>query len=200
MSDLTIICVAYKRYENIRVLVHCLFAQTTQNFKLIVLHDGYDKRMDDILGEYKKTYPNFDYHFSETRYNDYGHSLRDYGLTLVDSKYVLITNDDNYYCSKFLELMFDAAESQSADIVMCNMIHSHMNPGGRLQMPYKHFETGAVRGSIDIGCFIARSDLAKRVGFRDKTHDGDATYFEDLMNVAPGLKIAKVDNVLFVHN
>jgi len=39
-------------------------------------------------------------------------------------------------------------------------------------------------------------------GFRDKTHDGDATYFEDILRQKKGkaLKVAKISRVLFVHN
>jgi len=86
------------------------------------------------------------------------------------------------------------------DIVMCDMIHSHNKPGGRKQAPYNFFETRPQRLSVDMGCFMARSALAKQVGFRDKTHDGDATYFEDIVRAAGTPKVVKVPHVLFVHN
>ena len=46
MKEITVICVAYKRYKNIPVLIHSFFAQTLQNFRLIVIHDGYDADME----------------------------------------------------------------------------------------------------------------------------------------------------------
>lgn len=200
-KQLTVICVAYKRHKEILVLIHSFLAQTLQNFKLIVLHDGYDQEMYQILSELKQKNPDvIDYFFSETRYNDWGHSLRDIGIRLADTEYVLITNDDNYYCPVFLELMFKAIETYHADIVMCDMIHSHNQPGGRLQPPYSLFQTSPERCSMDIGCFIANTQLAKKVGFRDKGHDGDATYFEDLLRIKSGVRVAKVNQVLFVHN
>jgi GT2 family glycosyltransferase len=119
---------------------------------------------------------------------------------MASAKYILITNDDNYYCPVFLEQMLKSMQEADADIAMCDMIHSHNNPGQRPQPPYKLFETKPLRGSVDIGCFIARTDLAKKVGFRDKSHDGDATYFEDIVHAAKIPKIVKVDRVLFVHN
>jgi len=201
MKEITIVCVSYQRYKNIPVLIHCFLAQTLQNFKLLVLHDGYDATMDGILGRFKQEYPDiFDYKFSDVRYNDYGHSLREKGIGMLDTEYVLLTNDDNYYCPKFLEYMFGAIHAHKADIVMCDMIHSHNQPGGRPQLPYNLFVTMPKGGSMDIGCFIARSELAKKVGFRDKTHDGDATYFQDIVQATPGIRIAKIDHVLFVHN
>lgn len=203
MSDkqLTIICVAYKRYKNIPILIHALLAQSLQNFRLIVLHDGYDEEMHKILDAFKCKHPDvIDYVFSEERYNDWGHTLREIGIRMADTEYLLITNDDNYYCPVFVANMFAALHAHKADIVLCDMIHSHNQPGGRSQPAYALFETAPQRCSIDIGCFIARTELAKKVGFRDKSHDGDATYFEDLINVKPDVRIVKVNQVLFVHN
>ncbi|MBL8644076.1 MAG: glycosyltransferase family 2 protein [Rhodospirillaceae bacterium] len=203
MKEITVICVAYRRYQNIPVLIHAFLAQTLQNFRLIVIHDGYDAEMDNLLKPYQAAHPDvFSYRFSETRFGDYGHSLRDMGIKMADTEYILLTNDDNYYCPKFLEYMFTPMRQWPAppDIVMCDMIHSHNRPGGRPQAPYNFFETKPARFSVDMGCFIARTALAKQVGFRDKTHDGDATYFEDLLKAAGNAKIAKIPHVLFVHN
>lgn len=200
-SELTIICVSYRRYKEIPVLIHSFLAQTVQNFKLIVLHDGYDKEMYHLLSEFKERNPGVvDFLFSDERYDDWGHTLRDIGIKMVDTEYLLITNDDNYYCPVFIENMFAAIKSYQADIVLCDMIHSHNQPGGRQQHPYSLFQTAPQRCSIDIGCFIVRTELAKHAGFRDKGHDGDATYFEDLINLKEDVRISKVNQVLFVHN
>ena len=198
---LTVICVAHRRYRNINVLVHSFLTQTIQNFKLIILHDGYDEEMHQVLDEFKCRYPDvIEYRFSEIRHNDWGHSLRDMGIQIAQQEYLLITNDDNYYCPIFLESMFRALEVNNADIVMCDMIHSHSNPGGRPQLPYSLFQTAPKRLSVDIGCFIVKTELAKKVGFRDRGHDGDATYLEDLIGAKKDIRIAKVNQVLFVHN
>ncbi|MBP6674977.1 MAG: glycosyltransferase family 2 protein [Vitreoscilla sp.] len=199
--DLTVVCVSYKRYENIPILIHSFLAQTLQSYKLLIIHDGYDAKMDGILSRYKAEYPSkVDYLFTEQRYNDWGHSLRDMGIGLAETEYILITNDDNYYAPKFLELMLPDMKAKQADIAMCNMVHSHHNPGLRPQPSYMPFETRPERGSLDMGCFIARTALAQQVGFRDKGHDGDATYFEDLVKAAGNARLLKVERTLFVHN
>ncbi len=198
---ITVVCVSYRRYKNIPILIHSFLAQTLQNFRLHIIHDGYDKQMHNLLKKFKAQYPDIiDYEFTQKRYNDYGHTLRDIGIQKANTDYILITNDDNYYCPKFLEYMFDCVNVHNADIVMCDMIHSHDRPGGRNLPPYSFFETRPARLSVDIGCFIAKSDLAKKVGFRDKTHDGDASYFEDLVSLRPTPTIVKMPRVLFVHN
>lgn len=201
---LTVICVAYKRYRNLPVLIHSFLAQTLQNFKLIVIHDGYDSQMASLLTPYREQYPEeFDFCFSQQRYNDYGHSLRDMGIQLAQTEYLLITNDDNYYAPKFLEYMFMPILQQPEDppeIVFCDMIHSHMNPGVSRQLPYNPFPTRPERNHIDMGCFIAKTALARQVGFRDKGFAGDATYFEDLVRAAGQPRIVKIPMTLFVHN
>lgn len=201
MVELTVVCVSYQRYRNIPVLIHCFLAQTVQNFKLLVLHDGFDSRMSNLLHDFKDRYPGvIDFKFSEQRHNDYGHSNRAWGIELADTPYILLTNDDNYYCPVFCEWMFKAIHEANADIGMCDMLHSHDRPGGRPQAPYRYFETAPKRLSVDIGCFIAKTELAKKVGFRDKTRDGDATYFEDLMRASGRGRFVKVPNALLVHN
>lgn len=199
--ELTIVCVAYKRYQNIPVLIHCLLAQTVQNFKLLILHDGYDQEMDELLSQYKSRHPQLlDYAFTQVRHNDYGHTLRELGIQMTQTPFLLLTNDDNYYCPVFVEKMFQALSAHQADLVLCDMIHSHNNPGGHAQPPYSLLKTAPQPGLIDIGCFIVKTELAKGVGFVDKGHDGDATFFMDLLRTNPAIRIAKVNQVLFVHN
>ncbi len=203
-QELTIVCVAYKRYRNLPVLIHSLLAQTLQNFKLIVIHDGPDAEMAELLAPFQDSHPDLiSVLFTDQRFNDYGHSLRDIGIRLADTEYVLLTNDDNYYVPRFLEYMFIPVHAQNAngpDIVYCDMIHSHNNPGVRKQLPYNHFETRPERNYIDVGCFLARTELAKKVGFRDKGFAGDATYFEDLVAAVDEPNLVKIPMTLLVHN
>jgi hypothetical protein len=53
-----------------------------------------------------------------------------------------------------------------------------------------------------MGAAAVRGELARRAGFRDKTHDGDATYFEDVARarLPDKLSICKISQVLLVHN
>ena len=199
--QVTVVVAAYRRYEQLPVLIHSFLCQTLQNFKLLILHDGPDERMQALLEDYGQRHrERIGYAFSPVRHNDYGHSLREWGITLAQTPYLLITNDDNYYAPRFLEYMFAAIERQNLDVVMCNMIHSHENPGRRRQSSYKLFVTHPHKFEMDIGCFIVRTSYAKQTGFRDKTHDGDGTYFEDILQCTPPPRVGKVARVLFVHN
>jgi hypothetical protein len=115
---------------------------------------------------------------------------------------VLLTNADNYYIPHTVRFLTEAALSTRADVLMFDMVHSHDRPGGRTLPAYSFFATSYARGSIDMGSAVVRGELARRAGFKDRTHDGDATYFEDVARARlPGsLSICKIPRVLLVHN
>lgn len=199
---LTIYVVSYRRYTQIACLIHSLQAQTMPAFHLVILHDGPDFEMLQLLSKLsRETALSFEFRFSRVRHNDYGHSLRAEAIQVCDTDYILLTNDDNYYVPKFAELMLTAATRHDLDMVLCDMVHSHDRPGGRPVGSYAAFPTHPSAGNVDIGCFITRTERAKRVGFRDKRSIGDATYVTDLMALGPDLmRWAKVEKILFVHN
>src|SRR5215217_2141977 len=106
---LTIVCASYRRYEHLPILIHSIMAQTIQNFRLLILHDGPDERMHSLLIRYQNEFPDrMRFMFTEKRYNDYGHSLRDLGIKEADGEFILITNDDKYYSPQFIEFMMQA--------------------------------------------------------------------------------------------
>jgi SAM-dependent methyltransferase len=199
---LTIYVVAYRRYAQIACLVHSLQAQTMPAFHLVILHDGPDFAMLALLSKLsRETTLSFEFRFSRTRHNDYGHSLREQAILDCDTDYILLTNDDNYYVPTFVELMVTAAQRHDLDLVLCDMVHSHDRPGGRPVGSYAAFPTHPSAGNADIGCFITRTDRARRVGFRDKASEGDGTFIADLIALGPALmRWGKVDKILFVHN
>jgi len=204
-KDITIVCVAYKRYTQIPVLIHSFLCQSLQNWKLHIIHDGYDQKMDELLQPYQEKYPQIHYEFTPSRHNDYGHTLREIGIQKADTEFILITNDDNYYVPEFLKLMFREISARQLDMVLCDMVHSHLSGGDGSKVynadQYGCLSTFPKKFMIDIGCFIVRTELAKRVGFKDKSFIGDGTFVEDLIaGAGDSMKIGKLRKVLFVHN
>lgn len=197
-----VICVAYKRYGPLKVLVQSWLNQTADNWILRVLHDGPDVEFSRIMTEFgAASSGRISFEQSHERHNDYGHSLRAVGLDGARGEYVLLTNDDNYYVPRCLEYLNEAIDKTQADVVIYDMIHSHPRPGGRQLPSYSYFQTGYSRLCIDIGAAVVRAELARAAGFRDRSHDGDATYFEDVTRAGGGkISVCKIPRVLFVHN
>lgn len=201
MKSLFIGVVAYQRPEALHVLLRSLLAQTNQDFFCKVYHDGYDPKIELILRAYRDEYPEqIDFEFTPTRYNDFGHSLRQMAINDAQGDYLLITNDDNYYVPVFIENMIARARKDDSDLVLCDMVHSYDRPGRRDQIPYNFFETFPRKFNIDVGAMVARTEIAKLVGWRDLRSVGDGTYCDDIVASKDHIKISKVSQILFVHN
>lgn len=201
-TTLHVIAVAHQRHGELRVFVQSWINQTAPNWKLTVIHDGPDEKFDAIMASYIQQEPQrIQAWCTSTRFNDYGHSLRALGLQDIQGAYVLLTNADNYFIPKALAFINQALqESQGeADVVTFDMVHSHERPGGRALPAYSAFAVQYRPGAIDISAAIVRDELAAQAGFRDTTHDGDATYFQDIQAIRP-LRIHHIPRILFVHN
>ncbi|MGF1501751.1 MAG: glycosyltransferase family 2 protein [Paracoccaceae bacterium] len=198
-----VIAVAFQRFGELEVFVRSLQNQTAANWGLTVIHDGPDPEFTAIMndlcaaGEY-----DIDHFCTEQRYGDWGHSLREIGLARTRGDFVILTNADNYFIPRTVEFLNEYFRTRNPDALVFNMVHSHRNAGVRRCEPYSFLETHYRRFYIDISAALIRSELAARAGFRDKSHDADATYFEDVAAVKEGgpLVVGKIPNILLVHN
>jgi glycosyltransferase involved in cell wall biosynthesis len=198
-----IIAVAYRRFGELKVFVQSIINQSSDNWHLTIYHDGPDENFTSIMNDFIKLKPDqISFFCTPKRYNDYGHSLREIGLNHALGDYVLLTNADNYFIPKAVEFLTEGINKTKADIILFDMIHSHKRPGGRPLPAYSFFETFMRRNSIDISSAVIRKEIATAIPFRDKSFNGDATFFEDIQEKFKhsNLSIAKIKRVLFVHN
>jgi hypothetical protein len=196
-----IICVTYKQSGSLKVFVQSILNQTNSNWTLNVIHDGFDEEFEQLMSQYSSADTRIRYKCTQIRHNDWGHSLRDEGIQSLNGDYVLITNGDNYYVPVFIQNVTERILNNNPDVVMFDMIHSHEFPGGRNIPSYSYFKTEFSRCNIDMGAAVVKSSLARQTGFKDLTHDGDATYFEGIQALkGTNIRIEKIDKVLFVHN
>ncbi|WP_394790931.1 glycosyltransferase family 2 protein [Rhodoferax sp.] len=199
---LTIVVVAYMQPKALECLLASLRCQTVQNFDVIVIHDGPNVETRQVVSRYSSEEPDkYKYIETTTRYNDYGHTLRDMGITEAQGEFILITNGDNYYAPRMVEFMFEAIDAKTLDFAMWDIVHSHTCPGITRQPSYCNFSIYPIREFVDIGSFMVKTAIAKQVGFRGKLHSDDALYVEDIL-ARPGatLRIGKVHKTLMVHN
>ena len=181
-AKIHILAVAYLRLGELKVFVQSILNQSSDDWFLTICHDGPNDEFNSIMENYVASGSNnIKFFHTETRFNDYGHTLHDLMLKEIKGEYVLLTNADNYFIPKAIEYLKNCINETNADVIIYDMIHSHNRPGGRLLPPYSFFETDFNRLSIDVSAAIVNETLAGKVGFRDKTHDGDATYFEDVL-------------------
>lgn len=140
MAKIHAIAVAFQKFGELKVFVQSWLNQTHSNWLLTVIHDGPDEEFDAIMQEYKRQAPDkIEYYATKTRFNDYGHSLRELGLGDIKGEYVLLTNADNYFIPKAVEFLNAALTQNQPDVVMFDMVHSHDRPGGRDLPAYSFF-------------------------------------------------------------
>ena len=190
-----IIAVAYERAIPLRILIDCFLVQTSPNWELYIIHDGYPPSpVQDIINLYSDDRIKFV--CSEKRYGQYGHPNRRQLLEKMTGTYedfILMTNDDNYYVPLYIEYMLQQA-TRLVGIVSCNTVHSHFQ--------YKMHESKLAQNHIDMGAFIVRFPIAKAVGFKYNDFGADGKYAVECANAcrANNLEVIHIDKPLFVHN
>ena len=60
----------------------------------------------------------------DKRYNDWGHTPREFGKQMSECQYVIMTGDDNYYTPNFVHELELRTESNPG-MVYWDMVHSH---------------------------------------------------------------------------
>lgn len=203
---LHVIAVAHRRLPELRVFVQSWINQTSNDWSMTIIHDGECTEFSSLMREKHYSHPSIEHFCTKNRHNDYGHTLRNKGLKQATGTYTLLTNCDNYFVPKTVELISKAyaqslrESSEAPDIFIFDMIHSHNNPGLRRQPPYSYFEVEFKPYCIDISSAIVKTELAKAVGFRSKLQDGDQTYFDDIAERRKNVSVKKINHVLLVHN
>jgi hypothetical protein len=127
----------------------------------------------------------------------WGHPNRQMGLkqlALNHHDYVLITNDDNIYVPVFVEYFLKECKRGDVGFVYCDTIHSYMK--------YEILKTELRENYIDMGSFIVKVDVAKRVGFNYIHLSADGLYAEQCANYCRlrRLAIIHIQKPLFIHN
>lgn len=192
---LHVIIPAYCKPIPLRGLIDSFKLQTNPNWRLHIIHDGpAPVAVKDIVVSYRDSRISF----CETAkvMGSYGHPNRRTMLeSLPDSSkdWVLMTNHDNYYVPRFVQYFLSLCDS-TVGMVYCNTIHSHYS--------YSLHYSKLTEAGIDMGAFIVRLDVAKKVGFNYLHFAADGRYAMECRELCEttDLQIKYINKFLFVHN
>lgn len=195
---LNVICVAYKRTLPLKILINAFLNQSDPRWRLFIIHDGpASEDLHQMLAQHKDV--RILYQQTETLNGSWGHPNRRAMLGKMPFNhrdFVLITNDDNYYVPTFVEVMLKHAGKRANPVgmVFCDTLHNYTG--------YEVLHTSIRRGRVDMGSFIVRNDVAKKVGFNFDDFDADGIYAEQCSAYCRRYKIGVVyvPKCLFVHN
>lgn len=177
-------------------LACALKAQTWPHWRAHIIHDGPTASLPSVPGllAFLAADRRFTYESTFERKKQFGHPHRQRALDILTAQcdWVGLTNQDNYYCPSYMEMMLGEAYAakKPVDFCYCDMVHSH-----RLWRP---LSTRPAKSHLDLGAWLARSELVRQVPFDRTGFAADGEYIDRLVKRAKG--ITKVNATLFTHN
>jgi len=201
-----IISVTYNHGYKLKCFIDSIRSQSSNNWRLNIIHDGNGELFESTKKDLEKNgyldHPHIHFKATEQRYNDYGHTLRDFGLQnpISQSDYTVITNADNYYVPEWLSILNNWID-RDLDFIMWDCVHNHI---GNYQFdricPYGLCTSNIRESSLDMGAAAIKTKIAQKVGFKYSHFEGDWGYFSDCLKFCEKDKIGKIPSILFTHN
>jgi hypothetical protein len=201
-----IIAVTYDHGYKLKCFIDSILSQSSNNWRLHIIHDGggklYESTKLDLENDGYLKDERIVFSKTSERFNDYGHSLRKFGLEnpISDSEYTVITNCDNYYVPEWISFVNNAIV-KDPDFIMWDCVHNHSgNTAFDRINPYGLCVSKLHEGHIDIGSVALKTNIASKVGFKHIDFHADWLYFEECLEHCDSEKIKKIPCILFVHN
>jgi hypothetical protein len=169
--------------DRLKLFVLSMQRQRYDNWELVAVTDGPNETAARLVAEIND--PRIRLIETEKRLGRWGHPYRQRGLDACRGDYIGMSNDDNYYVPGYIEQMLNALGS-TADVALCEALHSYS--GWQVVVP-----------GTDLGAWIARASLVRKVPWPGLDYTSDRDYLRSLLALAPG-RVATVARPLFIHN
>lgn len=193
-----IVVPTYNGGSKLEVIINCFLSQTSKNWQLTIVSDGREPDTENIMEKYPQD--NISYHHLHTRYNDWGHTPREYGIYQSESPWTILTGFDNYYVPTFLETFESISkEYPNCEFMFCDFILNHLRNG----IPYNGYVNSKMEVNyIDIGNFATSTSILKEVGFKSREFVADWKLVESIIPVLKRRKslVLKIPQTLYIHN
>jgi glycosyltransferase involved in cell wall biosynthesis len=195
-----IVVPTYNHKHKLEVIINCFLSQTVSDWMLTIVSDGPpDIEYNTIIERYSDI-DNISFHYLHKRYNDWGHTPREYGLYQGDSEWTVMTGYDNYYVPTFIEEFSRVSQNiDNCEFIFCDLIHNHLRDGISYN---KYMDSKLEVDHIDIGNFATKTSTLREVGFPFRSFAADWELVKVLKSVISekGGNIVKLNQTLYVHN
>lgn len=122
MKDISIIVPIYNAEKYISKCVDSLINQTKQELEFILINDGSTDKTEEIIKKYQdkriKYFKNKNQGIGKTR---------NFGIEKAKGKYIMFLDSDDFLEENACELLYNKAESNNLDIVICNFYKLYDN-------------------------------------------------------------------------
>lgn len=193
MKKIEFIIPTYNRPHHLMCTISSIFAQRSDKWKIHVVADCPPEGTLDKIIDFYKDDERIKFTILPERYNDWGHTPRNYGLEHATEEWVLMTGEDNYYAPVFVDHFIDKITPNS-HFIYCDMIHNWTD------FQYFHIKCQPKWGQIDIGNFIVRTNFAKQLKLDATNMQADGKFVEEYLQKFPNGVIKYIEKPLYVHN
>jgi glycosyltransferase involved in cell wall biosynthesis len=182
----------YSRTHHLMTLLNSLCAQSSNKWIAHVVADCPPEGTLDRIIEFFKDEPRIKFTILQERYNDWGHTPRNYGVQQASEEWVVMTGEDNYYVPTFVEEFLKHA-NHNTHFVFCDMVHNWVN------QDYIYVPCAPVYGRIDIGNFMTKTKNAKQLKLNVSLAAADAVFVDEYLKKFIGV-VRHISKILYVHN
>lgn len=113
---ISIVCIVFNTEKWLKECLNSIYAQTIQNFELVVVNSGSDEATTKLLEEYIEKKENVNYIKSEK--NIGGAAAGNLGIKAASGKYVILMDSDDVLPKTALENLLHTAQSNQCDVVI----------------------------------------------------------------------------------
>jgi glycosyltransferase involved in cell wall biosynthesis len=193
MAKIEFIIPTYQRTDHLMCIISSIRAQRSGRWKIHVVADCPPEGTLNGIMDYFKDDSRIKFTILPERYNDWGHTPRNYGLEHATEDWVIMSGEDNYYTPIFVDNMLDVA-LPNVHFVFSNMVHNWTKE------QYYPIDCQPKWGKIDIGNFMVRREYAQQMKLDPTNEQADGKFVEEYLKKFPFKSVAKVNKFLYVHN
>ena len=184
----------YSRTEHLFTIVCSLLSQSNPNWKAHIVGDCVPNDNLERIHSFLNVINDDRIKFTNLpdRYNDWGHTPRNYGLEHSTEEWTIMTGEDNYYVPTFVDNMLKM--SKDKHFIFCQMVHNWVDDN------YIPINCKVEYGQIDIGCYMFKTNMGKKIKLDTTFAQSDYKFITDFSSKYPLAKFGKVEKILYVHN
>lgn len=163
--EISVIIPVYNGEKYLGRCLQSLIRQTFKKFEIIIINDGSQDKTENVIAEYMNISPVLMRQFFQK--NAGQAAARNYGLEKATGKYIAFVDSDDYIERSYLEQLYNAAEKNESDVVVCG--YQQVDENGKVlrrvsackkeQMPYGPAGMFVVWGKLFRCSFLIEENL-----------------------------------------
>ena len=197
MSDISIIVPAYNAEKYIEKCLNSLINQTKEELEFIIINDGSTDHTEEVV----KSFKDKRIQYFKNKNQGIG-KTRNFGISKAKSKYIMFLDSDDYLEKRACEEMYQKAENDSLDVVICDFYKEYDN-GSIEEIRTSSFENASLKENPDIiteylcpwaKLYTRKLITENKIRFPEDLKYEDAPFVIEALTCAK--KIGKVDECL----